>query len=204
MKRSTRLLAVIAVVLAAVVPAGAQLPELVGVSDFLAGFWKHSGGEATQVALHNPSPVSRLAVLLYYDDDQNFRNCQVERLSPHDFSRLPLVFDGAPPDYDQHGNYGAPGPGGALEIRSMPEAPENPNTPGGLVGYIELFKGLEPQEAGATRAIAPLFPVDVELFTATTPLHSSAAVDKCICPKLEASHTPALNKLKAIFCPRIR
>ena len=189
-----------------VYPAAAQLPELSGVSDFLCGFWKSKNGEMTQIILHNPTSVSRDAVLLYYDDDQKFVNCQVIRLSPHDFELLRLVFPTAPPSYDQVGSSGYMIQGeGVVEIRSAPVVKEDPNHPGGLVGYVQIVEGeiLEKSPSGSTRAIAPLFPVDVRLFTPYAPIPGQYdAIRRCVCEKLGALKSP--QELKTIFCKQIR
>lgn len=186
-------------------PASAQLPELSGVSDFLCGFWKSSKGEMTQIILHNPTAVSRDAVLLYYDEDQKFVNCQVMRLTPHDFELVKLVFPTAPPDFDQVGSSGYVLQGqGVVEIRSAPVVNEDPNHPGGLIGYVQMVQGeiMDKSPSEQTRGIAPLFPVDTKLFTPFAPIPGQYdSIRKCVCEKLGALKSP--QKLKTIFCTRV-
>lgn len=173
----------------------AQLPELSGVSDFLCGFWKSKKGEMTYITLHNPTSVTRDAVLLYYDNDQKFVNCQVVRLTPHDFEKLPLIFPDGPYQGSKRGMI-IQGEG-VVEIRSAPVVKEDPNHPGGLIGYIQMVDGESIYEFGAaipppgysarglTLGMAPLFPVDVKLFTPYAPIPKQYdAIRKCVCEKL--------------------
>lgn len=200
------------------VPAHAQIPELSGVSDFLCGIWKSevtqkdSKGEMTYLILHNPTAVTRDAVVLYYGEDQKFLYCHVVRLTPHDFEKLPLIFPDGPYDGSKKGmvQQGQ----GVLEVRSAPVVKENPNNPGGLIGYVQVVEGyslydfgaaVPPdswQASGLTLGLSPLFPVDVELFTTSSPIQGqlSKIVD-CVCDKLKALNSP--KELQDIFCIRI-
>lgn len=191
----------------------AQLPELSGVSDFLCGFWKSKKGEMTYIILHNPTAVTRDAVVLYYDDDQKFVNCQVVRLTPHDFERLPLLCPKGPYDASKSGIV-LQGEGVA-EIRSAPVVKENPNDRGGLIGYVQTVDGESIYEFGAatpppsysarglTLGIAPLFPVDIHLFTPYSPIPNQYdAIRECVCEKLGTLKSP--QELKNIFCLQVK
>lgn len=199
-------------------PASAQIPELSGVSDFLCGFWKsvetekNVKGEMTYTILHNPTSFTRDAVLLYYGEDQEFLYCQVVRLTPHDFEKLPLIFpdgpyEGSKKGLIQHGQ-------GVLEVRSAPVTKENPNNPGGLIGYVQIVEGhslydfgaaTPPQTwaaSGLSLGLSPLFPVDVELFTPQSPIQGQLSkIVKCVCEKLMT--LKASQELQDIFCIRL-
>lgn len=200
----------------------AQIPELSGVSDFLCGIWrskitkklnnKDSKGEMTYLVLHNPTSVTRDAVIIYYDEDQKFVNCQVVRLTPHDFEKLPLMCPDGP---FQGSKRGAILQGqGVVEIRSAPVGKEDPNNPGGLIGYVQMaeghsvydFGGWTPPDtwnvSGLTLGFAPLFPVDVKLFTPHSPIQGQyTAISRCVCEKLTTLKSPQI--LKTIFCVQI-
>jgi len=200
------LISIFVVSLFIVHPVIAQLPELSGVSDFLCGFWKSKKGEMSQIILHNPTSVSRDAVLLYYDEDQKFLNCQVLRLSPHDFGLLRPTFPTAPPSFDQWGSSGYVIQGeGVVEIRSAPVVKEDPNHPGGLIGYVQIVEGeiVDKSPTERTLGIAPLFPVDVKLFTPFAPIPNQYdTIRRCVCEKLGKLNSP--QELKAIFCLQVK
>jgi hypothetical protein len=201
----------------------AQIPELCGVSDFLCGVWKSkitkqvnnkdSRGEMTYIVLHNPTGVTRDAVILYYDEDQKFVNCQVVRLTPHDFEKLPLIFPKGPYDGSKKGTI-IQGQG-VVEIRSAPVGKEDPNNPGGLTGYVQIVEGHSMYDFGAwtppdtwnvsgnTLGFAPLFPVDTKLFTPHSPIQGQyTAIYRCVCEKLAVLNSP--QSLKKIFCIQIK
>lgn len=185
--------------------AVAQLPELSGVSDFLAGFWKNKGGEMTRILLHNPTSVNRDVVLLYYDDEELFNNCQVERLTPHDFEELRLIFPGGPSALTTVGDVGE----GVVEIISASLTKEDPNNPGGIVGYIQMVDGDIRYETGAvappndysargiTLGMAPMFPIDVQLFSIDA--KNSRAIQECACEKLQSLPSSSAT-LTSRFC----
>lgn len=186
--------------------ASAQLPELSGVSDFLTGIWKNMDEETTRVLLQNPTSVNRDVVLLYYDDDEVFENCQIARMTPHDFEELRLIFPGAPGAPTTVGGVGQ----GVVEVIAAPLTKEDPNSPGGLTGYVQIVNGdirydsgaLTPPESysatGLTLGMAPLFPIDVQLFNIDA--KNSRAIQDCACERLRAlPGAPAA--LISRFCP---
>ncbi len=142
-----------------------------GASDFLLGRWKNFEGEHTQILLHNPSWVSRDAVLLYYGWREDFRACQIVRLSPHDMVSLEASLTG----------------GGPLQIRAAPVQKEE--RPGGLVGYIRSVR--DPK----TRALTQFILEDQASFNIKK--QNLTSVRKCACNMLGQKQSP----LQKVFCP---
>lgn len=145
-----------------------------GASDFLYGRWKNFQGESTQIVLHNPSSVSRDAVILYYGWDEDFKDCQIVRLSPHDLVMLDPPLEG----------------GGPVEIRAAPLQKEKRQ--GGLVGYIIHRSG------GNTIGMVQLILDDPELFNIDR--KNEGSVYRCSCDILQQKKSP----LQKIFCPETR
>jgi hypothetical protein len=143
-----------------------------GASDFLYGRWKNFEGESTQIILHNPSSVSRDAVLVYYGWREDFKACQIVRLSPHDLVVLDPPLEG----------------GGPVEIRAGPL--EKEKRPGGLVGYVVRRSG------GTTQGIVQLILDDPELFNID--VKNQKLIYDCACDKLIQMKSP----LQKYFCPR--
>jgi len=170
----------------------AQLPQLSGVSDFLCGYWTNRGGQSSRVMLQNPSEVIRGAVVLYYDDEEHFLDCRFLVLSTHDFevvtpTPLTSVWQSLA------------GKAGAVEILSAPSSryQEDPDRPGGLIGYIEIRQGelgQEPFDSIVTRGVAPLFPVDKRLFNIAS--ENRQAIATCVCPKLKDIEGTSLLQAK--------
>lgn len=142
-----------------------------GASDFLLGRWKNFEGESTQIILHNPSSVSRDAVLLYYGWREDFKASQVVRLSPHDLAVLEPPLEG----------------GGPVEIRAAPLQKEK--RPGGLVSYVVRKLG------GTTVGMVQLILEDPELFNIDRQNRDS--IYRSLCDKLRQKKSP----LQKLFCP---
>lgn len=128
------------------------------------GRWRNFAGETSQVVLTNPSSVSRDAVVIFYDDAEQFKACQVERLSPHDMESVT-----------------APALGyGALQVRVGRLAKEP--IPGGLIGYVEETS------AGTTRALAPLFLGNPDSFSVAP--WNLEGLQACACAWLSDKQSP--------------
>jgi hypothetical protein len=166
----------------------AQSPVLSGTSDFLVGVWTFSGSDFTTITLHNPTVRPRVAVAIFYGENEDFLRCEVAWLSPHRYYSIlcPTCYNGIGTLADKQG---------AVEILSGPQGTEDPNQPGGLIGYINISS---PKSDSPTQAVAPMFPLDTKLFNIEN--RSMAAVGKCVCKKfddlrsIDMSHHPLYSK----------
>ena len=182
-----RIIAGIVVLIVAAIFAlsvAAQSPALSGTSDLLLGIWTFSGSDVTSITVHNPTARPRVAVAIFYGENEDFLRCEAVWLSPHRYYEIlcPTC---------QNGIGALAGKQGAVEIRSGPQGAEDPNQPGGLIGYISIRS---PNPDSPTQTHAPMFPLDPKLFNIEN--RSLAAVGKCVCKKfddlrsIDMSHHP--------------
>lgn len=66
-----------------------------GVSPLLVGQWKNgvsatSPKSRTEITLQNPTQNSQAALIIYYDDEETFLQCEVKYLSPHDIESFEI------------------------------------------------------------------------------------------------------------------
>ncbi len=109
-----------------------------GVSPFLLSSWVGAQGSnqnknKTTITLQNPTPEFQTALIFYYDTEENFLQCEVKRLSPHDvefFNSPKTDFFGSSMAFPKSGPIEVVTTGGANQELGFYYIPEYPITSG--------------------------------------------------------------------------